>query len=310
METNPKRGMAYSALRFGFRRLPQPLRLTLLSALNPAAVKNRLRRLKLKALSIGGRYRCSVCSSRVRSFAPIDPYFFETARKYGFKYTADEAEMCNVQNYTCPFCSACDRDRIYALYLRDYFKAPALNGALEFIDFAPSGALSDFIKDTISQLPQTFIYRTADLFREDVNDRVDIMDMRSYRDESVDFFICSHILEHVQDDNKALSELYRILKPGGQGILVVPIVLSLEDIDEDPSVTDVGERWRRFGQDDHVRMYSKKGFLSRTWRAGFNVRQLGREHFGKETFRTYGITDQSVLYIVEKERLRAYAGKP
>lgn len=305
MENNIKRGMAYSALRFGFRRLPQPLRLTLLSALNsgvnlPAKVKLRLKRLKLKALSLEGRYRCSVCGSRVLSFEPINPYFFETARKYGFKYTAEEAEMCNVKNYTCPFCSACDRDRMYALYLRDYFKSIVLNGAFKFIDFAPSGALSDFIKETISQLPQTFIYRTADLFREDVNDRVDIMDMRGYRDESVDFFICSHILEHVRHDKKALSELYRILKPGGQGILVVPIVLSLDEIDEDPSVTDVGERWRRFGQDDHVRMYSKKGFLSRMRQAGFNVRQLGREHFGKDTFKTYGITDQSVLYIVEK----------
>ncbi|MCM3904874.1 MAG: class I SAM-dependent methyltransferase, partial [Pyrinomonadaceae bacterium] len=159
---------------------------------------------------------------------------------------------------------------------------------------------SNFIKNAASKLPGAFVYRTADLFREDVNDRVDIMDMWGYRDESVDFFICSHILEHVSDDRKALSELYRILKPNGQGILVVPIVLSLDEIDEDPSVTDVGERWRRFGQDDHVRMYSKEGFLSRTRQAGFNVRQLGREHFGKDTFKTYGITDQSVLYIVEK----------
>ncbi len=82
---------------------------------------------------------------------------------------------------------------------------------------------------------------------------------------------------------------------------MVPIVLSLDEIDEDPSVTDVGERWRRFGQDDHVRMYSKKGFLSRMRQAGFNVHQLGREHFGRDTFETYGITDQSVLYIVEKK---------
>ncbi len=98
-----------------------------------------------------------------------------------------------------------------------------------------------------------------------------------------------------------MSKIRYLQSSGGQGTLVVPIVLSLDEIDEDPSVTDVGERWRRFGQDDHVRMYSKKGFLSRMRQAGFNVHQLGREHFGRDTFETYGITDQSVLYIVEKK---------
>ena len=49
----------------------------------------------------------------------------------------------------------------------------------------------------------------------------------------------------------------------------MPIVLSIDDeIDEDPSVTDVAERWRRFGQDDHVRLYSKQGLLKKGRRGG------------------------------------------
>ena len=72
---------------------------------------------------------------------------------------------------------------------------------------------------------------------ENVDDKVDITDMTIYPDNHFDFFICSHMLEHVFDDRKALRELYRILKWGGQGILVVPIVLSIDEIDEDPSVT-------------------------------------------------------------------------
>jgi SAM-dependent methyltransferase len=145
-----------------------------------------------------------------------------------------------------------------------------------------------------------FSYRTADLFMDAADDRVDITDMKVYPDASVDFFICSHVLEHVADDRKALGELRRILKPGGRGILVVPIVLTIDEIDEDPSVTDPAERWRRFGQGDHVRLYSKSGFLARVREAGFDVHQLGREHFGGETFERHGITEQSVLYVVEK----------
>ncbi len=124
--------------------------------------------------------------------------------------------------------------------------------------------------------------------------------MGIYADGSIGFFICSHVLEHVADDRRALAELYRVLKPGRRGILVVPIVLTITEIDEDPTITDPAERWRRFGQDDHVRLYSKQGFLARVRDAGFVVHQLDRAFFGAETFARHGITQQSVLYVVEK----------
>src|SRR6188508_1256097 len=129
--------------------------------------------------------------------------------------------------------------------------------------FALLPQLTALIKNLATALNQNITYRSADLFMQEVDDRVDIMDMTIYPDKHFDFFVCSHMLEHVVDDRKALRELYRILKWGGQGILVVPIVLSIDEIDQDPSVTDVAERWRRFGQDDHVRLYSKQGFLRR-----------------------------------------------
>ena len=81
---------------------------------------------------------------------------------------------------------------------------------------------------------------------------------------------------------------------------MVPIILTIDQIDEDPEVTDSAERWRRFAQDDHVRLYSKFGFVERVKSAGFGLKQLGIEYFGESTFRQYGITDKSVLYIAEK----------
>jgi SAM-dependent methyltransferase len=124
--------------------------------------------------------------------------------------------------------------------------------------------------------------------------------MSCYEEGTFDAFICSHVLEHVSDDLKALSELFRILKPNGWGILMVPIILSLDQIDEDPLLEDIAERWRRFGQDDHVRMYSRNGFIERVIGAGFSVRQYGQEYFGAEVFKRYGISDKSILYVVEK----------
>lgn len=265
----------------------------------PLPVKEAVWRLidwmRVKYESLTGTYKCSVCGNRLWRF---DPLAVDSV-SHGFPYTTDDAETCNALNYSCPRCGASDRDRIYALYLRQIFAEVSANDSLNIIDFAPSIGLSRFILKS-SRKSGRISYRTADLFMEGVDDQVDIMDMPLYADSSFDLFICSHVLEHIADDRKALKELYRILKPGGHGILVVPIVLAATEIDEDPSVTDPEERWRRFGQDDHVRLYSKRGFLERVLEAGFAVRELGKDYFGKASFERAAITSESVLYVVEK----------
>jgi SAM-dependent methyltransferase len=124
--------------------------------------------------------------------------------------------------------------------------------------------------------------------------------MHSIPPETYDFFICSHVLEHVTDDKKALSELFRVLKTGGSGILMVPINLRIDKIEEDPNVEDIGERWRRFGQDDHIRLYSKKGFVERVKEAGFTIHQYGVDFFGEHVFFQHGISPKSILYVAKK----------
>ena len=85
-----------------------------------------------------------------------------------------------------------------------------------------------------------------------------------------DTIICSHVLEHVPADAKAMSELFRVLRPGGVAIIQVPYADDCAETDEDPSVTDPLERERRFGQFDHVRIYGRD-FADRLRRAGFVV---------------------------------------
>ena len=171
---------------------------------------------------------------------------------------------------------------------------------IHIVEFAPVKSLSMFIEKTLNILQIPFVYRTADLYATNVDDQTDIMNMSVYHDRQFDFFICSHVLEHVTDDRKALSELVRITKIGGSGILMVPIDLMADVIDEDTSVTDEAERVQRFGQNDHVRFYSKNGFVERVRDAGFEIAQYGAGHFGLERFVRSGITPQSVLYIVRR----------
>jgi SAM-dependent methyltransferase len=250
--------------------------------------------------ALRAKHFCPVCGNRIKGFRPLPESYVRTASQHRYPYSFDQAETLNYQDYSCPVCGASDRDRLYALYIQGNLAKVATGGAIEILDFAPSASFSRFMKRTLGRSEFRASYQTADLSLDGVDVHVDITDMAIYGDNRFDFFICSHILEHVSDDRQALGELYRILRPRGRGILMVPIVLGLNCIDEDPAVLDESERWRRFGQGDHVRLYSKERFMERVTDAGFSIHQYGKEHFGEDGFARCGITKQSILYVVEK----------
>lgn len=238
-------------------------------------------------------YQCTVCRARFVKFQPINQEFLETRERSGNKYDPNDCETLNLENYHCPMCHAVDRERLYALFLEQKLKECLGSTKLKLLDIAPAKPLQRFIKNQ-----RRIEYRSADLFQEGVDDQVDIQDMQVYADASFDIFVCSHVLEHVPDDMAAMKELRRVLRPGGWGILMVPLNLKVESIDEDPSITDPNERRRRFGQDDHVRMYSKSAFFERIVSVGFICEEFGLEDFGRGKFKQAGITEGSKLYVV------------
>lgn len=241
----------------------------------------------------GKRYQCPLCLSNLRLFFPLPDKFRVDLNINGRQYSIHDYETFNVDQYSCPVCYSTDRDRLYALYFNRFVEGSGHNEIL--IHFAPEKPLSIFIRKH-----KNYIYRTSDLFMEDVDDHFDITELNGYQTESVDCFICSHILEHVPHDAKALTELYRILRPTGWGIIMAPIIPSLDKTYEDFSITTDQGRLMHFGQEDHVRVYAKNGFIIKLQDAGFLVTQLGENDFGKDSFLQCGITRKSVLYIVSK----------
>src|SRR5437899_3187338 len=99
--------------------------------------------------SIRAKYRCPVCDSHVEAFQPLPQFYTDNLQKYGCPFKAEEAETCNYRNYSCPSCQASDRDRLYALYLRDYLRKIESGGVVKVIDFAPSAPLSQFIRKQV-----------------------------------------------------------------------------------------------------------------------------------------------------------------
>jgi predicted SAM-dependent methyltransferase len=246
-----------------------------------------------KVLYRGAEYQCPLCMSSLKSFLTLPREFRITLEIRGRRFTATDFETLNVNNYLCPVCRCADRDRLSALFLKKIPRNIQFKRML--LHFAPERALSSFLRKNF-----VYSYRTADLFRKDVDDRVDIERMSNYDGASVDCFICSHVLEHVPDDALAVRELYRVLKPTGWGIIMAPIIPDLAQTYEDPSKKTETERLQHFGQKDHLRVYGKTDFINRLKSSGFQVSQLGAEFFGGDLLERHGISNRSCLYVVHK----------
>lgn len=234
---------------------------------------------------------CPICKNKTIDYLPLPDFYRVNAQMNGYIHFG-QGEMTSLETYTCSKCGSSDRERLYAYWLKEKLSKQK---QISMIHFAPESALSKWLLNNF-----ILKYETADLMMENVDHNVDMLKM-PFEDNSYDSFICSHILEHVDDDYLAVSELYRILKSGGWGILMAPICTKIEHTLEDKSHTTEEERWKYYGQNDHLRLYSHNGYVDVISSSGFKVNQLGIKHFGKKVFKQLGLKKTSILYIVEKE---------
>lgn len=241
------------------------------------------------------KYFCPVCNQEISHFVRLPDYYIKMLDKYQFIHSIFYFETLNLLNYFCPNCYSSDRVRLYALFLKRKLSNNFKGDIYKILDIAPDKTLAGFIKNF-----KNIDYKSVDLYMENVDDKADITNLQIYKDEIYDIIICSHVLEHVVDDRRALDELFRVLKIGGWAIIMVPILLSLKEDLENSNWTTPEDHWKYYGQDDHIRMYSKKGFISKLNNAGFKVLQLGKEYFGEEVFDLNGVHHRSILYVVEK----------
>jgi predicted SAM-dependent methyltransferase len=169
-----------------------------------------------------------------------------------------------MRNGMCPCCDSLDRHRMLWLYLHN--RTSIFRDRLKVLHFAPEPAIQKRLRAS-----PNLEYTSADLDSPLAMVSLDITDM-PYAENTFDVVLCSHVLEHILDDRKAMSELYRILRPEGWALLLVPFDAARSETFEDPNVVDPKERERLFGQFDHVRVYGRD-FKDRLEHAGFTVRQ-------------------------------------
>jgi SAM-dependent methyltransferase len=188
----------------------------------------------------GRRVQCPCCGSLYEEFAPL-----------------------RGPDRICWHCGSLERDRLLWLF---FDRNPSLLApGLRILHVAPEACLRPRLERIAAD------YVCGDSTGTFGDELLDVTRLR-FPAGAFDAVICNHVLEHVPDDRTAMRELRRVLAPDGWAILLVPDVESARTV-EDPSVTDAGERLRRFGQEDHVRRYSRD-YLDRLLAAGFTPQMI------------------------------------
>lgn len=210
---------------------------------------------------VGARCRCCLCGARVRRFLPYRDGLASLPA------IATEADIVgsDVENFECPACGCHDRERHLFLYLQAAGRIAAMRGA-RILHFAPEAHLQRVI---VAAEPAEYV--RADLHpRQPEVLRLDLTQIAS-PDRSFDLVIANHVLEHVDDDGRALREIFRVLRPGGHAVLQTPYAAGRPGKLEDPCIRGESERLAAYGQEDHCRLFGSD-FVSHVASFGFAPR--------------------------------------
>jgi SAM-dependent methyltransferase len=205
------------------------------------------------------------------------------------------------ENAQCETCGSLERHRLLWLYLHEKTTLFNCIESKKLLHFAPE----KIFYQRFSEL-QNVEYFPCDLnedkFKGYKGKAVVCADMTEipYVDNSFDFIICNHVLEHIPDDGLAMRELRRVLKSSGWAILQVPIDYSLETTYEDFSINTPEGRAKAFGRYDHVRWYGRD-YKSKLEDQGFKVvEDPFVKKFSKEELYKYGMFANEMVYFCQK----------
>ena len=230
---------------------------------------------------------CVICGHKVGKFLPsgINEEIFSHHHIIGGGLR---------DNCICPYCGNFDRARWQYYVLKNY-SGILEAGECSVLHFAAEKSNSALIRSN-----KACSYITADIEPGRCDVAVDMTDLHIFADGTFDFIIANHVLEHVPDEAKAVSELKRVLRAGGTIILSFPLCTDMKTY-EDASITTPEGRLKAFGQEDHVRLYGTD-YRERLESYGLNVRVHSPENeLSDEEITRYGfIRDDISIFCTLK----------
>jgi len=221
----------------------------------------------------GNAVECPVCNSHYSKFLS---YGYSIVRK----------------NALCPKCLSLERHRLIWLYLKN--KTKFFEQQMKVLHIAPEQSFEERFKN----MPN-LEYITADLESPLADYKCDVQAM-PFAENEFDVVFCNHVLEHVDDDAKAMSEILRVMKPGAFAILLVPIDFSRKETYEDPTITSPQDRKKHFLQYDHKRLYGLD-YIDRLKKAGFIIDEKNYlDEIDEELRKRYALQKKEFMYGYKK----------
>ena len=196
------------------------------------------------------------------------------------------------KNALCPGTFSLERHRLLWLYLKketDFF-----NSNNKILHFAPEQCFHKFFKSFFKN------YTTTDLNSPIVDIKADICNL-PFNDNSYDYILCNHVLEHIYDDEKAMKEIFRVLNKNGIAILQVPIDIKSNLTQEGRDIDDKEVRSKLFGQYDHLRMYGLD-YFKKLKKVGFNVKNIDYlSKLSKDEVEKFSLTNAGTIPVCIKD---------
>lgn len=229
----------------------------------------------LSIFYIGNQVECPVCNSKYRKFLP-----------YGRNTSSRE-------NALCPSCLSLERHRLMALYMKR--KTNFYTANLKVLHVAPEYCFIDRFEQM-----KNLEYITADIESPLAKVKMDIHQI-PFPEASFDVAICNHVMEHVDDYILAMSELHRVLKPGGWALIQSPQDMKYEVTYEDPTITDPKEREKHFLQNDHLRLFGRN-YGRELEKGGFKVTEdrFVMDELSKAEVLRYSLPGEEIVYFCQK----------
>ena len=196
------------------------------------------------------------------------------------------------KNALCPGTLSLERHRLLWLFLER--NTTFFNDKLRILHIAPEQPFYRKFKSI-----KNWDYITCDLNSPLADIKADICKL-PFKKFEFDLIICNHVLEHINDDLKAIREIYRVLKKNGVAILQVPIDESLSKTFEDKTIFDPKKKSELFGQYDHVRKYGKD-YYDRLKSVGFKVKKIDiQKKLSEEEIKKYCLPKYEKIPFVIK----------
>ncbi len=215
---------------------------------------------------------------------PINGKLYRTFLPYGY--------VKQRENALSPGTFSLERHRLLWLYLNN--ETEFFTKKIKVLHIAPEQCFYKLFKNL-----KNINYTTFDLNSPLADIKGDICKM-PFEKNSFDYILCNHVLEHINDDKKAMMEIFRVLNVNGTAILQVPVNLNNKTTLEDNSITNKQERIEKFGQYDHVRLYGLD-YFKRLQNIGFEVDQIKyASKFNDNEVLKYSINRNEVIPVCKK----------